>query len=546
MPTTQLPATVVPSVDLVLPVTSADVAPTVLSSTTIPPPPPLPPLSKADSASAAPPLQTSSPVPCELVDYSIISDAVDLNTDQSKLNIVASDHTINASSVLASTVVTPNCDDVENVIDTDKDLPENDPNLVKQEVSEVAPPVVPYFIENTQKLPALSVTKRVSLAYKYYSFPRRVPAPSNPVSEARGSDDEADPANDNPEIVENSFPLSSFILESWQSQGKRFKNSLQEALVMHKTVIEPDSNTDNQGAPTVTVDATKTDEFTLHSENYGSILKGKPTKKQGDFFFHEEKFAPFVQLDSNVSTIQKPGNIGKKWKMVAHLSEEEVKNIQTSMSYGLYAESHATAYCRATRKAINQVLVTMNPETESSNIQRLQDAKQLLRGVANAIEQSVGMFVYVHAGLTAQLRANFLQAQGNYLPTHVKQNLLHQMFGGSALFNSSIAQYAEDIEKHNSKFHQKTLNTAVVKSLADQSSKFVIPKVQNSDNSQYHNTRGAGRGGGGGRGSGNRGRGGNHNNAQTNKHDQVKDSQNTFSRGGHRGGKNRGGRGKKN
>ena len=431
----------------------------------IPLPPPLPPVGKTNAATA--PLSTSSPKGLDTHNYSMISDAND-SLNITKLNIVANDNTINATNVLASTV---ECNPSVNseTVDDFKDLPLHDPNLETVEskpdiIDLVSSPV--HYHENVRKLPPLSAQKRVSTAYKYYSFPKKNPAPPRLVSEARGSEDEAD---DSPEeINENSFPISSFILESWQDLGKGFKNSLQEALVMNKGTGTDTSNNNNDSENSANANAekigtSKTDAFVLHSERFGSVFKGKPEKKQGNFFYHEEKFAQYVQLDSDVALIQKPSNTNKKWKLMAHLGEDEVKNVQTSMSYGLYAESHSTAYVRACRKAINQVLLSLNPETEAANIERLHDVKQMLRGVAMAIEQSVQMFIYVHAGLTAQLRSNFLQAQGNYLPTHVKQGLLHELFGGSALFNTQIAKYVENVDKHNNKFHQNKMNAAVVK-----------------------------------------------------------------------------------
>ena len=228
---------------------------------------------------------------------------------------------------------------------------------------------------------------------------------------------------------------------------------------------------------------------------------------------------------------------------MAHLGEDEVKNVQTSMSYGLYAESHSTAYVRACRKAINQVLLSLNPETEAANIERLHDVKQMLRGVAMAIEQSVQMFIYVHAGLTAQLRSNFLQAQGNYLPTHVKQGLLHELFGGSALFNTQIAKYVENVDKHNNKFHQNKMNAAVVKSLTkDPLPSFQIPKLASGGDGNQSQSLNSNRGRGGHRGGGpqHQNRGGNHGN-QFQRHD----TRSQGNRGGQRGGKSNRGRGAK-
>ena len=78
--------------------------------------------------------------------------------------------------------------------------------------------------------------------------------------------------------------------------------------------------------------------------------------------------------------------------------------------------------------------------------------------------------------------------------------------------------------------------------MADQSNKFVIPKMQTPDNSQFSGSN-RGHACGGGRGGNNRGRGGLHGNQTNSKPDSVKDNHNTFPRGGGRG---RGGRGKKN
>ena len=85
--------------------------------------------------------------------------------------------------------------------------------------------------------------------------------------------------------------------------------------------------------------------------------------------------------------------------------------------------------------------------------------------VATALDQSVKMMIYTHAGLTAILRSDFLKTMGDNLPFHVKQGLLYENFGGTGPFNSQIDKYLHDIELDHSKMQQQNLTTAVQNSL---------------------------------------------------------------------------------
>ena len=469
------------------------------------------------------------------------------NNNKSKSSIVMPDNTIDVSmsSSLANVknssidVVTldTHVDDVN-----DTDVPDFDPNIVIDHDVDVSKNVttdnvdkevivktepLPSFPDNVLPLPHLSVTKRVSTAYKYYSFPRK-PVPERQVpSEAHGSDEEI-PKSD--EVIENSFPVNSSVLKGWQDQSKAFKNSLKEALVMDKENQPSESaQSESQG------NKKKDDEATLFSKSTPSILKNKPTRKQGDFYYHEEKFGQFVQLDSNIELLTPAGFEPGSYKLQVSLTEDEVKNMQLAMSYGLHAESHASSYITASRKAINQALVKLDPEKFSEQIKALQDAKHMLYGATNASDFSIQKMIYIHAGLTASMRTDFLKSQTANIPSHVMQNLLYAQFGGSALFNSQISKYTNDIELQRQKEHQSSLQHAVIKSQGQQPPKrtdgYVHPSAPPLQN------QGQGRGGfnsanrGRGNGGSHRGRG-NHsgNNFQQNRQPNRPNTQNNRGR----------------
>ena len=307
-----------------------------------------------------------------------------------------------------------------------------------------------FFPENLSEQAYLSIPRRVSLAYKYHPFTPAVAASNAKLqSEARGSPEKRE---DKPEeVAHNSFPISSFIVKAWQAQGKSFKNSLKKAIVMPRPDAETSASEDKQKS-----DSDKDKEaFLLHANQTGSVFNKKPIKQQGNFFYNEERFAEFTQLDDDIHCLQPipdPNFSIKDLKVL--LNSDEIQNIQQSLSYGLYAESHITAYTWAARSAINRVLGSLDPKLHEQNIATLRDTKSLLTGVATALEQSVESMIYVHAGITARLRSDFLAQQGDFIPLHVKQMLLHEMFGGSGLFNSHIANYVPDIEKHNAKLQQ--------------------------------------------------------------------------------------------
>ena len=158
--------------------------------------------------------------------------------------------------------------------------------------------------------------------------------------------------------------------------------------------------------------------------------------------------------------------------------------MQTAMSYGLYADSHSMAYLKASRLAINRVLLTLDPATSAENIAILHDIKHMLHGTASALTHSINMLVYLHAGLSAQLRADFLQTMAAFIPAHVRQNLQYEMFGGTGLFNSHIYKYAADLQAHRDKIHQDTLTSAVASNNKGKAwdPGYKIPKVTQSSN----------------------------------------------------------------
>ena len=514
-----------------------------------------PPCATKPSALQATPARSSTPVKVTQPHYSPISPA---KSSQSKSEIIMGNLTIeasNASSLMgrAGKVTSPASSNVDVVLqsdhDTADDLPEHDPNLesegaaVKIEPEEVKQLTFP---ENVSDLPAMSNTKRIHLAYQYFPFKKKVAPPPRVVAEARLSDNECEnaPAVPTPDTLENSFPISSFIVEAWQNQGKSFQNSMQESLSMQKATEHNADSVDQapDHQPGASMEAVMDDD-PVYADSFGSIFRGKPTKPQGYFFYNESKFAPFVKHDNNLYRLQRDPK--KKWKSMVKLQDDEIKNVQIATSYGLYAESHCNAFIRASKRAINQTLLHLDPQTQSENVTRLQDAKKLLIGAVQGLEQAVDMFVYVNAGLTAKMRADFLQGQGDSIPMHVKQALLHEYFGGTGLFNSHIAQHLPEVDAHRERLRQEALNRAMVKSMQGKDS-------NNNNNSNRGNSR---RGRGGGNNHNNRGRGNFHNQgapqSQSNQNFQQSSPQDGASnnnnrgnrgrgRGGHRG--NRGGK----
>lgn len=487
-----------------------------------PGPPSTIPAAPGSAAAAARmnPNGTSSPKRYVMPELSPISDANDSNT--SKLNIIAPETSLDVSSILARTVnsssslepqvetagiaqhkpvplVVPPGDPNDALASQELNIPLPDPqdpsanaapgNLAERQELEAQQPAQPdnangniaddaqqpQFPENTARLPYLSHPRRITLAYKYYPFPARPDGPVREVSEARGSDEDRESRPS--EIAHNSFPMSNFILRSWQTRGRAFQDVLQNAIA-----IDPETVTSENTVPTNVQDGQDNsgnkDQFMLYSEKFGSILKTKPEKQQQNFYYHVAKFGDYVQADMDIGNLRKPEpkdpvivNNNKKdekkfvWRPDIHLNAEEIKNIQLACAYSLHAESHASAYVRASRCAINEVLSSLDPAMHPANINKLKDVKYMLQGVVSAIEQNVAEVIYIHSGLTAQMRSDFLAAQGDYLPMHVKQKLLHEHFGGSGLFNSAIGQYVDEIARHNAKQGQKNLETAVNQAL---------------------------------------------------------------------------------
>ena len=448
------------------------------------------------------PPSTSTPRP-ELPKFSPISDV----ESGAVKNIVMPESTISASAILPSTlglssspvpveIAKPVSQKVHlapsvagSVSETPPPVLDNNNNSAKVDEQLASSQDIPdgpsepqIFPENFAELPYLSIPRRVSLAYKYHPFTPAVSAASAKIqSEARGSPEKREDKPD--EVAHNSFPISSFIVKAWQAQGKSFKNSLKKAIIMPRPDAEGSASADAQKPESADKDK---EAFLLHANQTGSLLNKKPVKQQGNFFYNEEKFAEFTQLDDDIHCLMPvpdPQFTIKDLKVL--LNSEEIQNIQQSLSYGLYAESHITAYTRAARSSINAVLGTLDPKTQEKNIATLRDAKSLLTGVAQALEQSVESMIYVHAGITARLRSDFLVMQGNYIPLHVKQLLLHEMFGGSGLFNSHIAQYVPDIEKHNAKLQQQARPPPPDSSSRNWSGYHIPRKTQNQNQNTH-------------------------------------------------------------
>lgn len=342
-----------------------------------------------------------------------------------------------------------------------KDTVQNSVDNLATDTSSVQEKVLPTFPANRERQPPLSNNRRITLAYKYYPFQKKVVKNTKPVSEARASDDD-DPAPAKPEDAsESSFPVDSFITKSWQYRDLRFRESLKKGLTMSDQ--QQEKPTPKEGENPDEDEEEDEDGFTLYSSNFASILKNKPEKKQSDFHYNKAKFATFVELESDINKLRRDDT--KDWEIRMKLTAPEIKNIQTAMAHSLMAQSHAFAYIKASKAALNEVLLTLNPEEHGVNIQKIRDIKQLLSGVVISSEQSVYDAVYVHAGMTAQIRNDFLKAQGNYLPLHTKQALLHESLGGNALFDHQISKYEAEIAAHNAKIHQSKLDSAVSRSL---------------------------------------------------------------------------------
>ena len=433
-------------------------------SLSMPPPPPppevpIPAPTPAPTTVGAEPASTSSPKRVPLPDYSPISDDLGV-LDSSKCNIVMGDSTINASSIMGTGAISS-----PDEIDGSQPVQKLDPSASAEQESHLQANDAnqQLFPENCAPLDFMTHTKRITLAYKYFPFERKVVSDDKPVSEARTQETVVKKPED---ATENSFPISSYILESWNQQGKAFKQNLQQALVMDQ--LQPqEGNAEASKGDEPSVVVKKSDQFLLHSQNLGSILRGKPVKKQQDFFYNEDKFAAFTKADDDLATLLPNASDRSTftWQPQLTLSSDEIKHIQLACAYGLYAESHASAYLRASNQAVDKVLVKFDPETHQEDISTLHDLKYLLNGVVGALEQNVRMLVYIHSGLTAQMRANFLLDQGDSIPVHIKQRLLHQMLGGTGLFNSKISQFLPDIEKHRAKQAQEKRDAAIDKTM---------------------------------------------------------------------------------
>ena len=361
--------------------------------------------------------------------------------------------------------VTPQSNTDTASLDTNNNQDNNVNSVENSDQDTSAKKELPTYPQNMERQPLLSNNRRITLAYKYVPFEKQVVSSNKPVSEARASDDDlsgsaiASSSAKPEDVLESSFPVSGYITKSWKYRDTKFRESLKKGLSMSEKPAKEQAGEDEDD-----------DGFTLYSANFASILKNKPDKKPSDFHYHKAKFATFVELDHDINKLRRDDT--KEWEMRMKLSAAEIKNIQAAQAYTLMAQSHVSAYIRASRAALNQILLTLNPDEHSENIQRIHDIKQFFEGLVLCKEQTVTDAVYVHAGLQAQLRSDFLKAQGTYLPLHTKQALLHESLGGNALFDHQISKYEAEITAHNAKLHQNRMDSAVINSI----DKYKIPK----------------------------------------------------------------------
>ena len=289
----------------------------------------------------------------------------------------------------------------------------------------ISPVPAPTFEDNVI-IPGIKNSERIAIAYKYCTIPDKPPV-QRPVSQARGEDRNVD--DDREDTTKNSFPVADYIPLAFQHFTIKYKKEVDDAFI-----IDENQGKSTEGPGTLS-----------HSQK--SALKGAPEQYRWAFNCHTKEWADFVKFDRDINTIRRNSQSNVNQSLT--LPPEEWGHLQVAATHGMQAGSHCDWFNTASRAAIDSVLVTLDPATHADTISCLQEVKQMLKGVAYANEHIVDNFVYVHAGITAALRENFIRSEGTHIPQDMRPYLQFQPFGGNMVFNGRCAIPAARIKAEN-------------------------------------------------------------------------------------------------
>ena len=328
------------------------------------------------------------------------------------------------------------------------------------------------FVEN-RSVQKLTASERIALAYKYdESIQPPVVVHKERNSGFRGSDE--DEKNKEKEVkIKNptTFPPSPDVTDSWFEYSKKHHKNTKPVVFYEFAQTTGEENQPVETTPAAAGAAAAAEVKGVVKKGTGvykkvvknNALKDPPEKLKWTFDHHDPGWADMVEKDQDIALIVLDPK--KDHQMELRLCKKEWQNLQLAQNFILNAASHIQYYLHSSREAINQVLDTLDPAIESSNLEKLQDTKAMLKGVGYGMETLTSMAVYSHAGITALQREQFLTQECGFIPEEVKGVLIGQPFGSHWLYNGKLAAVHPQIVQARKEHQEKLMQQALLNQL---------------------------------------------------------------------------------
>ena len=310
------------------------------------------------------------------------------------------------------------------------------------------------FVDN-KTVKKVSASGRIALAYKYAENeiqPWVDPDEEEDSGGFRGSAEEDEKKKERELTPKNptSFPPYQPIRKMWYKQSVHHHKSTKKIVVMDESPGDATSQEKkSESGP----------QFLQKISN--PAFSKQPVRKEWAYQIHDAAWCDYVRVDGDIHTI----TLDKKkfdFQMEMRLSKKEWVAIQQSQGNALDAMAHAGHFLQSSRNAINQVLLGLDPVKEAHTVETLRDVKAMLKGVGFSCDFASQNAVFVHAGLTATARDQFIKQEYVFLPDDVKVRLLNQPFGGHMLFNKKLQDIVPVLKSSQKEAREDRISEALV------------------------------------------------------------------------------------
>ena len=333
------------------------------------------------------------------------------------------------------------------------------------------------FVDN-KTVKKVSASGRIALAYKYAENeiqPWVDPEEDEDSVGFRGSAEEDDKKKERELTPKNptSFPPYSPILKMWYKQSVHHLKSTKKIVVMADPASASTTDKDQEKKPG------QEPQFLQKISN--PAFSKQPVRKEWAYQIHDPSWCDYVRLDGDIHSIV-PEEKKKKFdfQMEMRLAKKDWVAIQQSQGNTLDAMSHAGHFLHSSRNAINKVLCGLDPVKEAHTVEALRDVKAMLTGVGFSCDFAAKNSVFVHAGLTAAAREQFIKQECVDLPDDLKVKLINQPFGGHMLFNNKLHDIVPQLKASQKETRDERITEALathIETTAQTGGAGAIPKL---------------------------------------------------------------------